>query len=372
MQRINIGYTLFLVLVVLFSYFFVDPNFPIPVDSFVRPLTDLNPTIKTGIYTGVVISAFAIYLYLILLVAKQKMPMRTLWFLIIANVLLLVSYPAFSFDIFNYIATAKVTFQYRENPYIVMPIELSNEPMLTFMHAANKTALYGPSWIFLTAVPFFAGFGNLFLTVFSFKLFNFIFYIGTCYLLYELSQKNNFKLILFALNPLVIIETLVSGHNDIVMVFFALLAFHFLNKKLLILSVTAMIFSIFIKYATIILVPIYIFIFIQKITNKNINWQKVWLCCFVLLLVAFSISPIREEMYSWYFIWPFTFLVLVDGLILIKVAACALMFGLLFRFAPFIYFRTWEGVTPIAKIIVTMVPVALSAVLYPIYRKRLK
>ena len=41
-----------------------------------------------------------------------------------------------------------------------MPIEIPNEPYLAFTRAANKTALYGPVWILLTAIPHLLGQGD--------------------------------------------------------------------------------------------------------------------------------------------------------------------------------------------------------------------
>jgi len=370
MQIVSILYLLLITGITIFSYLFVDYNFPLQ-NPLIRQLADVDSTVKTITYVFFIVLAFGLYLYTIYLVRKGKITNRIIWSLIFLNSILLVSYPAFSFDIFNYIATAKVTFLYRENPYIVMPIELSQEPLLSFMHAANKTALYGPSWIVLTSLPFFAGLGNLFLTIFTFKLFNFLFYIGTSYLIFSFSKWDKLKLALFALNPLVVVETLVSGHNDIVMIFFALLAFYLLDKKLYIFSISAITISVLIKFATIFLFPIFIYVFIYSIQNKIINWQRVWIYCFMSMLGAFLVSPLREEMYSWYFIWPFTFLVLIQGYTFIKLVAISLMFGLLLRFAPYIYFHTWEGITPIVKIVVTTVPVILSLLLYPV-RKYLK
>ena len=253
-----------------------------------------------------------------------------------------------------------------------MPIEFSNEPLLVFMHAANKTALYGPVWILLTSIPHLLGFGNLVATIFSFKLFTYLFYLGTCFLIWILTKHNSFKLLFFAFNPLVVYETIVSGHNDIVMMFFALLSFYLIRRKLHILAVTCLICSILIKYATIFLIPIFILTLIQSIQNKKIQWNVVWKYSFISLFVIFFLSPLREELYSWYLIWPFLFLSLSDGYIFIKSITISLSLGLLFRFLPFVYYRDWGGNTPIIKMIVTGLPILISSIFYPFIKKRFK
>src|SRR5581483_4454944 len=90
--------------------------------------------------------------------------------------LLLLAYPTMlSFDIFNYIATAKVLFHYHENPYIIMPMEFIGDPLLHYTRAANKVALYAPFWIFITGSPYVLGFKNIFLILFNFKILNVLF-----------------------------------------------------------------------------------------------------------------------------------------------------------------------------------------------------
>lgn len=285
------------------------------------------------------------------------------WKLIILTAsILFFSFPAFSNDIFNYIATAKVTYLYRENPYIVMPIEIANEPMLDFTHAANKIALYGPSWILLTAIPHFAGLGNLILTIFVFKAFIILFYLGLVWLIWQLSGKNTLSLAFFALNPLVVIETLVTAHNDVVMIFFALFSFYLLQRGKNLYSIFSILSSIFIKFATIFLLPIYTYTLFHTWKNNKIDWNKIWLWSAISMYVIFILSPLREEMYSWYFIWPLTFTALLlkarlsisyKALLYISLA---FSFGLLFRFAPFVYTREWGGITPNVKMLVSFIP----------------
>lgn len=354
----------------LFSYGFVDPNFPLPLfipyAKWIREIT-VPPTI---IYLGLFFILFFCYIKILNKIKNNKLKNRSIWKIIYAtSLILLFSYPAFSYDLFNYIATAKVTYHYRENPYLVMPIEIKDEPMLKFMHAANKTALYGPSWIILTSVPHFLSFNNLYVSIFTFKLFNLLFYLGLCLLIWLMSKKNTLSVALFALNPLVIVESLVSGHNDVVMMFFTLLAFFCLKKNKFIFSVLSILVAVLIKFAVIILLPIYLVIFFRQFTEKRINWKKIYQYSFVLMFFVFLLSPLREEMYAWYFIWPLSFYALFGQDLLLSSVLIALSLGLELRFSTFIYSRTWTGITPLLKKILTLTPASITLVFYFLQKK---
>src|SRR5258706_14035298 len=223
-------YTFFLILFVVFSYAFVDLNL-----FYLKPLiTDFYQTQRiliTVFYFLFILLSFILYLLLLKLYSKHKTSSNEMWNVIkLTSMVLILAYPAMlSYDIFNYIATSKVLFLYHENPYIIMPIEFFGDPLLFFMHAANKIALYGPFWIILTGIPFLLSLKNFLLSLFLFKLFLVPFYFGTLFIMSKLS-KNFLPILVFALNPLVIIETFVIGHNDIVMMFFALISFYFILK----------------------------------------------------------------------------------------------------------------------------------------------
>jgi len=364
-------YFLVLIAVVVFSYGFVDINFPYQSLDFLHSLVYEQRVLSTTIYVGIIMSMFVIYA--LLLSKAKKINSSTVWKLVwLSAGILLLAYPAFSNDIFNYIATAKVTYLYGENPYLVMPIEIENEPMLMFMHAANKFALYGLSWITLSAIPHFLGLNNLLLTMLTFKLFIAAFYIGLCLVIWRLSSKNKYSLIFFALNPLVLLETFVGVHNDVVAMFFALLSYYLLQKKRLFLSLLILVISIFIKYATMFLLPVYIFAFVLNLKKESINWDRIWSWSAISMFAIFMLSPLREEMYSWYFIWPISFIALLNfkkrsiGLV-----TTVFSFGLLLRFVPFIYTREWGGITPLVKTLVTLVP-PIIALIYTYLRNAVK
>jgi len=272
-----------------------------------------------------------------------------------------------SYDIFNYITTSKVLFFYHENPYLVMPIEFAGDSLLAFTHAANKIALYGPIWVSLTGIPYLFGFGNFILTLFSFKIFIIIFYFLTVFLVWKMS-KNIISVILFSLNPLVVIETLVSGHNDIVMLFLALFSFFLLIKRKVFFAILFLALSILIKYSTILLLPIFSYALWKIIEKREVNWRTIFYFSALLMFVGFLLSPIREEIYPWYAIWFLSFIFLIPEKKILVFISIAFSFGLLFRYVPYMFFGTYAGLTPLFKLIATFTPASL-VLLYFFYKK---
>ncbi len=367
---LSITYAVLLVGVTVFSWGFVDANMALPKPDFLYNLVLHNRAEATALFVGLQTSLFLWYVILLRLVHQKRIIMKhIIWFTGISMVILFFSFPGFSYDLFNYIATAKVTFFYRENPWLVMPIEIPNEPMLAYLHASNKVALYGPSWILLTGIPHVIGSNNLLLTIFSFKALVAGFYVGLLYLLWKVS-KSIFAVAFFGLNPLVSLETLVSGHNDVVMMFLALWALLLLSKNRMFWSLVIFMASIFIKGATIVLIPIYLWVAVRGLRGEKIMWDTVWFWAAISMYIIFLLSPLREEIYVWYLIWPLTFVALMPKWSILHMIALGFSFGLPLRLAPFLYLRNWGGITPLIKKLVTFLPAVLAILMYEVYKKR--
>ena len=351
-------------LLAIFSYAFVNPGSPFPRLPVAEAFIFSHRLLATAIYSFLIVFAFLLYWQILRLVKQKKLTSQAVWRLIFLTIIILFfSYPAFSYDLFNYLATARVTFLHRENPYLIMPIEIPNEPMLEFMHAANKTALYGPVWILLTALPHFAGMGHLFLTIFTFKFLMALFYLVLLWLIWQLSNKNPWALAFFGLNPLVTIQTLVDGHNDVVMMALVLLAFYLLKKRRFCLAMASLLSSILIKFATLFLLPVFIWTAwsaYRRTGKKKINWPAVWRWSALSMMLIFLLSPLREELYAWYLIWPLTFAAFLPAGELLAAIILAFSFGLMFRLASFLYTASWVGATPLIKEIVSFLPPSLT------------
>lgn len=360
------GFLTTLFLFVIFSYAFVDPNL-----FYLRFLYSgffSNYREASAIIYIILISLFFLfYGFISLQVYENKIKTNVVMVLIgITLGVTFLSYQAMlSHDIFNYLTTAKVFFFYHENPYVVMPIEFVGEPYLAFTRAANKIALYGPTWLILSGIPYVLGFGNFILTLFNFKLFIAFFYVANGIILSKL-KKNTFPLVLFLLNPLVVIETLVSAHNDIVMVFFALLSYYLIQKKKIFIAIIAFILSVLIKYATIMLLPVFVYLVLKTLQKEKINWNKIFSFSGWIMLGVFLLSPLREEFYPWYVIWFFSFAVLVKKKSILFIMSLILTFTTLFRYVPVIYTGSYGGITPLIKEIVTFIPPSIAILILAI------
>lgn len=361
MNRLIFFYSAYLLIFVIFSYLFVDANL-LYFRNLYTSFATSQRLLTSLLYIFSILIFFSFYRTLL----KSSTNLKLLAVLTFA--ILFFSYSAMlSSDIFNYLTTAKVIFKYHENPYIVMPIEFLGDTNLLFTQAANRISLYGPLWIFLTGIPYLLSFGNFILSLFNLKLVIIIFYLGTIFLIKKLSTTN-LSAMLFALNPLVVIETLVGSHNDIVMMFFALLSFFLLKKRKFLLAFFFLFLSILIKYATLFLVPIFIFAVIKTLRGEKIDWSNVYYKSALSMLLIFLLSALRVEIYPWYAIWFLAFSFLLPQRKTLFYISLAFSFGLLLRYIPFMLLGTHFGITPIIKTIVTFVPV-IVALLYGYTKK---
>jgi hypothetical protein len=333
-------FSISLLALTVLSYGYIDPHLSkvLPyVAYYHRPLA-------ATVFFLILLILFRLYLYFL------KHPPK-IWVIVVSACILIFSYPAFTYDIFNYMTTAKVVYTYRENPYLVMPVEIPNEPNLAFTRAANKVALYGPVWLFITAIPHYFGGGNVWATLFIYKLMNAAAYLGFCYFIFR-QTKTYANVLFFALNPLVLIEVLMNAHNDIYMMLLALGGVVLWQNGKKISGLTALVLSWLIKGATL---PLVIAL------NKSLIWTY-W----ILTLVFFIIAPIREELYPWYAVWLVTTAALlpIPKHRFIYWFTIVLTFALELRNIPYLWMAYYEGPGPLLRLVLTVVPVGIFFGLY--------
>jgi len=159
-----------------------------------------------------------------------------------------------------------------------------------------------------------------------------------------------------------LVESLVSGHNDIVMAACAIVALIVLWKKKYIYSFFILSLSIAIKEITMILVPLY---FLRK--NRFLPFV------FLTLGLIFFLVFFKREMLPWYGIWILPFAALIPNVCTYMPLVYGFSLGLLLYYAPFLYFGHWNDPVPQMKLWLTLVPMILGVLfmmirhIYPSY-----
>lgn len=315
------------------------------IGYFQRPLS-------TEIFILIITLLFILYLSILSLVRRKLISRKQVWLIIIfSSVLLTFSYNAFSYDLFNYIFDAKIVTYYGQNPYLHKALDYSGEPMLSFMRWTHRVYPYGPVWLGLTVPLSFVGF-NIFLpTFFLFKALMSISFVGTCYfigkILRIISPKDEILgLVFFALNPLVLVESLVSSHNDISMLFFAVYALYLFLTKFYIRAFILLVISIGVKFATGFILPVFVGVLVLNKLRRNILTESIILYICTVMVAAVVIASMRTNFQPWYVLYVLPFAALLSQKYYVFIPAIILSFSSLLIYVPFLYLGNWDPPVP--------------------------
>ncbi|MFA5134962.1 MAG: glycosyltransferase 87 family protein [Patescibacteria group bacterium] len=194
-------------------------------------------------------------------ISRQSVPV-VLFFAVIFHLLLLLSFPTLSADITGYIARSTIVTEHHQNPYRVTPDEV--DPSLYTNWSDTKMA-YGPLWTLIGSYTRIFS-GDQGANFFIFKLVTVAFSAGCAVLVYGIVRRlkpgrERLALLLYLWNPLILVETVGSGHNDVVLAFFLLLAVYCAVSGRRLLSFVALALSALVKYVTVVAVPFFLLLY---------------------------------------------------------------------------------------------------------------
>jgi len=305
----------------------------IQIGYYQRPLSASLFLILTG-------GLFTVYISLLRLILKQKISESHIKIFVGISLLCLLAYPAFSHDLFNYMFDARIATYYHLSPYFFKALDFPTDPWIRFMHWTHRYYPYGPGWLLITLIPSWLGMGKFVGTLMLFKVMLGGFYIASTYVIYKILQKIHptqalFGVTFFTLNPLVIIESLVSGHNEIVMVGFLLISLYWLLSNKIHITAISFLASVSIKFVSLILLPL--FMISPKINRKWIS------TAFLIYGLALMVVVFQRELYGWYLV-PLVSLAAM-GTKWPQLVMIALSGGVITSYMPYLLFGTYGAQT---------------------------
>lgn len=233
--------------------------------SFYYPLLVLGLLLATGVYF------YLDYLW-------QKNPPSLAWLLKLVGAISLILIFVFPFgasDLFFYLAQARTFAIHHLNPYFHTYGQLSGDAFYPFLRSnpwIDYTSSYGPLFNLLTG--FLASFfrDNFVATIILFKSFLALFHIINTLIINKVCGRR--WAWLYALNPLILFEFIINSHNEVLLIFFTLLSFHFLwkrtpNLKNSLFSISFLTLAILTKFVPVILLPLWGLVSLWRLKDKK-------------------------------------------------------------------------------------------------------
>jgi len=369
------SYAIFLIGLLIYSFSQVDLNLTISSNIYYQVfqeyLLDLgyfNRPLSTAFYVVIILFLFIFYLLILHLVRYLRITkVQIIYLLIVGIVILFLSYPAFSYDIYNYMFDARIITKYLQNPYIHKALDFPADPWIRFMHWTHRTYPYGPIWLLVTLPVSFLGFGKFVLTLINFKLMFLLFYLGNIFLIGKILGKTSpqnrlLGVSLYAFNPVILLESLVSPHNESAMLFFLLLAIYMgIVRKSSFWWIGGLLLSGGIKFISLILIPLKYFYGKNIILeNKYATFLKV---CLLLLTLLVVFQIYQRDPYPWYFITLIGLASLLPFNFKTRLLLYGVTFGALLYYIPYLYIGYYPSYVRTAQTAMFLVPI-VSAIIW--------
>ncbi len=331
-----------------------------------------NRPLSVFLYILLFVVLFALYFWTMFLIQKKRLSKRLVWSgVLIVTGITFISYNAFSYDLFNYIFDAKIVTHYNQNPYLQKALDYLGDPMLSFMRWTHRVYPYGPFWLALTVPISFVGMQIFSVTLLLFKLFIASFFILTVWSIGKIGEKLKLDNALlpiaaFAFNPFVITESLVSSHNDIVMMGIGVFGIYLLLQKKRVFGGVVLLLSVGVKFVTL---AQFILFFILSVLNKTKYFIPLSL---LSMLGAVILASMRTNFQPWYMLFAFPFAVLMIDKKYIRFPLYIFSISNVLYYIPFLYTGNWDPPIPSILNGIVIASSLLSVLIFLFFFRRKK
>lgn len=195
---------------------------------------------------------------------------RVLWFVLGATAVMgltLVLLPVLpSDDLFSYALYGRISVLYHQNPLQVTPGQFTGDPFLAHIFWRDTRSVYGPAWLMVSAVITWLAQlmgGSVAVYVALYKLLGLGCHLANAALIWGIltrlaPERRLAGTLLYAWNPLPLLEFAGGAHNDALMITLFLLGVWFLTRGQELPALLAWGASIATKYVLIVLLPLWL------------------------------------------------------------------------------------------------------------------
>lgn len=176
-------------------------------------------------------------------------------------------------DVYSYIIYGRIAALHGANPAILPPIAFADDPYFHFLVSWKDTpSVYGPLWTLLShglTLAVEALGGGLWRYMLAYKLVMLAAHLLNSLLIWSIlgawkPWQQGWGTLIYAWNPVALIEFAGSGHNDVLMIGLILLAVFLAQRARWRAAVAALTGAALIKWAALVLLPIYALMLLRQ------------------------------------------------------------------------------------------------------------
>lgn len=172
-------------------------------------------------------------------------------------------YPVGALDVFDNIFYGRMAAFYGANPLLTAPDAFATDPLYPYAAWTWWPIPYGPIWAAVDALLSRLSNGELLPGLVAFKALNLGLYAACTGLIAAILARTRpgyvaAGTLLFAWNPLVLLEGLASVHNDLGLMVLVLLAFYFHQRGRSLWALAALLASVLVKFVPLALTPLFL------------------------------------------------------------------------------------------------------------------
>lgn len=185
---------------------------------------------------------------------------------LLSGVILLGLYPITALDVAVYVVNARNWVLYDANPLIVPPGSFPDDPYSQLAgEYVDKSSPYGPVWETLGRIPIQLGIRDIGTGIIAMKIISLLAFAGMAWLIgwHSRQQEEGFAvsnvtaMAFFVLNPLVLLEAVGNGHNDMTMAAFVMLGLVLWQKGKWVWAAIALTVASLVKLPALIFIPLF-------------------------------------------------------------------------------------------------------------------
>lgn len=185
---------------------------------------------------------------------------------VLSGIVLLGLYPITALDVVLYVVRARLWALYGGSPMLAVPSNFPQDPYIRFAgEYHSEVSPYGPLWELLAQIPVRLGIRDIGAGILAMKVISLLSYLGMAFLIGWYSRQERTRdrvsnltaLVFFALNPLVLMEGIGNGHNDMTMLAFMTLGLVLWQRDKWAWATLALTFATLVKVTGLILMPLF-------------------------------------------------------------------------------------------------------------------